>query len=432
MRVLLAMPRYSGKVWMPAAQAFFNPSNAGSPLDVRHCDIRYPRAISPNSSIATACFNACWAMARNEWEAGRIDAFAMIHDDVGAQMQWLDILHREREKCGADIISTAVPIKDARGLTSTAIDDLDEKWRVRRITTKQLRKLPLTFTDSDVPGLLLNTGLWLAKLGPWMNEVCFHVPNAIERINGRWKALHFPEDFNFSRDCRKLGLKLAATKAVRVDHFGEHGWSNQEAWGWEKDVQAFPGEMKVPENWRFPDDVTGWLTESEGRALAEAALGKNVLEIGSYCGRSTICMAQTAGMVYAVDTFDGRATPQARDTFDEFNLNIDRYGVLSRVMVAVGTSADVVPTLSEEMGMAFIDGAHDEDSVLADAKLANSISAADSLMCFHDYMRPGNEGVTTAVDLLRRNGAELIRVVDSVAMLKGMDRALANLAGSKT
>ena len=37
--------------------------------------------------------------------------------------------------------------------------------------------------------------------------------------------------------------------------------------------------------------VRGWLTQAEGDKLARLAEGKKVLEIGSYCGRSTIAMA---------------------------------------------------------------------------------------------------------------------------------------------
>src|SRR5258708_4656047 len=48
------------------------------------------------------------------------------------------------------------------------------------------------------------------------------------------------------------------------------------------------------EMFRFPEEVCGWLTDAEGRKLAELAADKRVLEIGSCEGRSTICMAQVA------------------------------------------------------------------------------------------------------------------------------------------
>jgi hypothetical protein len=54
-------------------------------------------------------------------------------------------------------------------------------------------------------------------------------------------------------------------------------------------------------DWKFPTDVRGWLTPKEGETLAQLAEGKLVLEIGSYHGLSTICMAQTAKMVHAID-----------------------------------------------------------------------------------------------------------------------------------
>lgn len=427
MRVLQAMPRYGHQASMAAAQAFYNSSAAGSPLDIHEGGIRYPRAVSPNSSIATGCFNSCWALARNEYEAGRIDAFAMIHDDVGAQIHWLDILYRELLDTGADIISALIPIKDSRGLTSTAIDG-EHLTRVRRITMREARKLPKTFTDADVPGLLINTGLWLARLGPWINETHFHVENSIERVNGSWQAITFPEDWHFSRQCRKLGLKLAVTQKVRIDHYGGHRWCNQDVWGWEKDVQNGVAPAVVPDNWRFPEDVDGWLTEPEGRALAELACGKSVLEIGVYCGRSTICMGQTARQVFACDTFDGRHTPCPRETYDEFIENLDRYGVSGRVMAAIGQSKDVVPTLTEPLEFGFVDGSHDCYSVLQDAKLTGSKLPPDALIAFHDYRREGNEDVTRAIEELIRRGAGLVRVVDHLAVLRDVGKAVATMA----
>lgn len=411
MRVLLGMPRYDSSAKMAAAQAFYHPSSPDYPgVSVR--------AISLATSLLTGCFNAHWAVARNEWEAGNADGFAMIHTDVGAEVHWLDVLHAELERTGADVIGVTMPIKDGRGLHSTAVEQGDH-WSVRRLTSREVMALPETFTDEDVPGLLLNTGLWLCKLGPWCTEALFHIEDRIVRgPGGRWVAGTVPEDWNFSRQCRALGLKLACTRKVAAEHYGEQKWTNRGEFGrWAQDIQNAP---TIP-GWHFPRDVDGWLTHEEGLALAELAEGKDVLEIGSYCGRSTVCLAQTARSVTCVDTFDGRATPARKDTRAEFQSTVERYGVAGKVDVMRGTSAEVVPTLSSlhlRYDLAFVDGAHDRGSVLEDAALARSVLRPGGLVAFHDYKTPEDPGVTEAVDELIAAGARLVRTAGSVAVLE--------------
>lgn len=227
--VVLYMPRHSNVADLEAASGFFRPQLPNSPITVR--------AASPCSSLLTATFNSCWAAARNAWEDGAADGFAMIHADVGAEPGWLDVLHQELEATGADVIAAVVPIKDAKGLSSTAVDDTGNVWRPRRLTMREAHALPETFTEREVPGLLLNTGLWLCRLGAWCLNARFHVKDRIVRnAEGRWVAEVQPEDWDFSRQCRQMGLKLAATRKVRVRHHGDTVWSNQEVWGWDTDL----------------------------------------------------------------------------------------------------------------------------------------------------------------------------------------------------
>lgn len=235
MRILLVMPRYEAWVNVEAASAFFRPVRPDSPLRVT--------GVSPGSSLLASTFNAGWALARNQYEAGEIDGFAMIHADVGAEPHWLDILHAELVRAEADLVSAVIPIKDERGLTSTAVDAHDDLWRCRRLTVTEVANLPETFTEEDVGApLLLNTGLWLCRLGPWCLDVHFRIRDAIRRQpDGQWRAAVVPEDFDFSAQCRAQGLRLAATRAARVKHHGEWAWSNQgEPWGWATDQQNGP------------------------------------------------------------------------------------------------------------------------------------------------------------------------------------------------
>lgn len=174
----------------------------------------------------------------------------------------------------------------------------------------------------------------------------------------------------------------------------------------------------MPE-WRFPDDVDGWLTESEGRELATLAEGKTCLEIGSYCGRSSICMAQMAELVVCVDIFDGRDTPKPMDTREVFMDNAIRYNVANRIGIVHGLSYDArrEGLLPPVVDFAFVDEAHGYFDVLTDAGICLDRLLPGSLLCFHDYASPDDPFVPLAVDALIRAGRmKLLRVVDSLAV----------------
>lgn len=146
-----------------------------------------------------------------------------------------------------------------------------------------------------------------------------------------------------------------------------------------------------------------------------------VLEIGSFCGLSTICMAQTAARVYAADTFDGRATPLPGDTLEEFWGNVSRHGLTHRVTVCRGESAAV--EIPEPVDLAFIDGDHDYQAVLADLAVARRHLKPGGLVAFHDYRTSPDEagrwnpGVTRAVDCLLNADGALIERAGSVAVV---------------
>lgn len=169
--------------------------------------------------------------------------------------------------------------------------------------------------------------------------------------------------------------------------------------------------------WRMPEEVSGWLSEDEGKALAALAAGKTVLEIGSYEGRSTICMAQAALGVCAVDPFDGRATTSPQNTYATFKGNLAKYGVSDRVTIHVGTSKQIVPDLAERFDLVLIDGDHSTNAVLEDARLALRKLKRGGLLCFHDYRRPGDEAVTFAVDTIIGLGGKLVALHDTVAVM---------------
>lgn len=421
MKPLIALMQPSSGLRVPhkgAAKAFYRPTKRG--LDRLE--------LEQGSSMLPRVFNMLWADALNLRCQHAITHAAMIHDDVAPEEGWLDILLDELERTGADMISAVVPIKNGRGLTSTAVENPDDPWVVRRLTLKEVFALPETFEAKDVPWntsgapLLPNTGLWLCKFDPaWVEKVCFKFVNRIAKMpDGQFTGQDMPEDWDFGRQLHSFGCKVVCTRKVKLDH-EQPQFHNRSAWGdWPTDMawlQYTKAQRGAVDGlWKFPGDVEGWLTETEGRTLAALAQGKAVLEIGSYCGRSTICLAQTAESVHAVDPFDGRATTVRQDTLTRFMENVVRYGVLEKITVLQGESQMVVPNIDQKFDLAFIDGAHDRMSVLGDADMAIKALAPGGLLAFHDYS-DSDPGVMAAVDCLVARGAKLLDLTGTLAVV---------------
>lgn len=408
-RIFLGMPGY-GKQTSAAGRALWNACADRS---------RVAKVAYQNGSLLAQNFNSLWCAALNiVHEGGQIHYFAMLHDDIGAEDFWLDKLIDELEANDLDILGVVAPIKDTRGMTSLALDQEEgDGWMpFARLSMRDVYELPETFTSEDLGGrpLLLNTGCWVCRFDPsWVKQVHFQVSDRIvynEAID-RFQAQAWPEDWYFSRRANELGLRIGATRKINLIHQGDMIYTNMQPWGDQPfDVEA----VKVsPVPLAFPYDVAGWLAPEEGRELGRLAAGKRVLEIGSFCGLSTICLARTAKSVTAVDYFDGRATAVPGDTFAAFSRNIERYGASEKISIQ---SPD--DELEGEFDLAFIDGAHDFDSVSRDIERASAVLAPGGLLVFHDYRSPIDPGVTAAVDELLANGGELLSTQQTLAVVK--------------
>jgi predicted O-methyltransferase YrrM len=99
--------------------------------------------------------------------------------------------------------------------------------------------------------------------------------------------------------------------------------------------------------------------------LARSAPGTGaIVEIGSYRGRSTLCLASGASArrrtrIAAVD-------PHVYETEAEFRENLRRFGMTGAVEVVVVPSVDAARSWREPVRVLFVDGNHERSSVEAD------------------------------------------------------------------
>src|SRR6266700_5914019 len=130
---------------------------------------------------------------------------------------------------------------------------------------------------------------------------------------------------------------------------------------------------------RQVETIDGWLNPTEARllfGLAKQCKGRGVIvEIGSWKGRSTICLARgsragSSAKIHAIDPHTG--SPQHHETmgqvwtFDEFKQNISAAGVDDLVVPHVDFSESVAKVFHEPIELIFIDGLHEYDGVKAD------------------------------------------------------------------
>jgi predicted O-methyltransferase YrrM len=141
--------------------------------------------------------------------------------------------------------------------------------------------------------------------------------------------------------------------------------------------------------WRFPEEVAGWLTHNEGRALAELACGRRVLEIGSYKGRSTICIAQTAEVVIALDWGQGDEATGSEYTTPALRANLLEFGITNVCLLECRSEYARAILLPCSRHLVFVDGAHDLESVKIDLELAKYVLVPGGTIAMHDAQFPG-------------------------------------------
>ena len=163
------------------------------------------------------------------------------------------------------------------------------------------------------------------------------------------------------------------------------------------------------------DDIPGWLTQKEADELNRLAAGRDVLEVGSFCGRSTVALASSAAAVVCVDPFDGRATPYPQDTLPRFLDTIRTRGLTDKVTPCATTIEKwTEETAQRVFGLVFIDAEHTAEAVRTNLEAVHYFASLGGVVALHDYKNPDYPGVKAAADSVFHRTPD--RLIDSLAV----------------
>ncbi|MFE3161975.1 class I SAM-dependent methyltransferase [Streptomyces sp. NPDC059224] len=164
-----------------------------------------------------------------------------------------------------------------------------------------------------------------------------------------------------------------------------------------------------PETLAAFEKAKGFMPLHEGLALyaaaAEAgALGLPLLEVGTYCGRSTLLLADAARAagVTAVTVDHHRGSEEQQpgwdyhdpetvdpelglmDTLPAFRRTLHRAGLEDHVVALVGRSPQIAALWNSPLGFVFIDGGHTDEHATADYEGWAPHVAPGGLLLIHD------------------------------------------------
>ena len=184
--------------------------------------------------------------------------------------------------------------------------------------------------------------------------------------------------------------------------------------------------------------IDGWLTVDEAITLFELAKGlpdKNprALEIGSWQGKSTVCIAQglrqkDGAQLTCIDPFDASGDRESEDMYGDrqndlggplrraFDDNLKGANVHDLIDVRQGFSHDWVEQVDESLDLLFLDGDHSYEAILRDFVDWSPKVKNGGYLAMHDVVHPVHVGPRRVVEELIKNDPSWVeqRYVDSM------------------
>lgn len=199
----------------------------------------------------------------------------------------------------------------------------------------------------------------------------------------------------------------------------------------------------------FPIDINqvkGFLADDEASALYQYALSSSksgpVLEVGSYCGKSTLYLAQAAkqnnSVVFAVDHHRGSEEHQLgeeyhdadlydgsvglMDSFKEFRKNMRACDVEDTVVPIVASSKVAAKQWHTPLAMVFIDGGHSFEAAETDYRSWITHIKIGGILAIHDLFPDPSKGGQAPITIYRMALAsglfEELEVVNTLGILR--------------
>jgi len=178
-----------------------------------------------------------------------------------------------------------------------------------------------------------------------------------------------------------------------------------------------------------PDSVKGFLHPDEGARLYElgreaSALGP-CLEVGSYCGKSTVYLGSGVrdggGQLFALDHHRGSEEHQLgeeyhdpelfdadlnkMDTLPSFRRTLFRAGLEGNVIPVVATSAQLGSVWQIPLGLVFIDGGHSFAAAETDLRAWMGQVVPGGYLAIHDIFASEADGGQAPRHILELAGA---------------------------
>ena len=202
--------------------------------------------------------------------------------------------------------------------------------------------------------------------------------------------------------------------------------------------------MKLPSHF---NSVKGFIDHNEGICLYNYALNSSkkgpILEIGSYCGKSTIYLATAAkeynGCVYSVDHHTGSEENQVGweyhdielfdeetgriNSFPEFMRNLRKANLLDTVVPIVSDSSLVSRYWKIPLSMVFIDGGHTMEAALNDFNNWKDKIIKGGILAIHDVFPNPDDGGRPPYEIYRKALSEKnFKEVEAVKSLRVLEK----------
>lgn len=162
--------------------------------------------------------------------------------------------------------------------------------------------------------------------------------------------------------------------------------------------------------------IKGFLDEAEGRRLFDIARDASrigpCLEIGGYCGKSTVWLAsacrENGRSLFSIDHHQGSEEHQPGElyfdpglfdpiayrvnTFRQFQLTLEKTGLENTVVPLVAPSAVCARDWETPLGLVFIDGGHSQKAAHADYTLWEGHILPGGYLLIHDIFFDPSRG----------------------------------------